>query len=96
MATEAVEAAKSVGVEFIGEQHRAPADLPIRITPVEPAAEVSPEIVAVITAAVLAYLDHESPARARIETRVTNAWLQYGRVLVQRSHNLPHRLARVA
>ncbi len=98
MPSEVRELLPNVTVDFTEEQHRGPAHLPVRITPVaDQGAPVPPETVAVITAAVVAYLDHEfAPPRTRVESRVTSAWLQYGRVLMQRSHNLPRSVARVA
>lgn len=68
----------------------------IATTPAPPAVpapvEITPEIIAVLTAAVAAFLGKRAKIRS-IQPRggayTSNVWAQQGRVFVQASHNLP-------
>lgn len=74
-----------------------PAPAPLAVTPPAPksepdiAAEISPEILMVLSAAVAAFFGKKAKIRrARIAASPGNsAWAQQGRVFVQASHNLP-------
>ena len=58
----------------------------------QPADEITPEILMVLTAAVSAFLGKKAKIRrARVSqyAGLSNAWAQQGRVFVQASHNLP-------
>jgi methylmalonyl-CoA carboxyltransferase large subunit len=64
-------------------------DVPKPAEPKEPA-ELAPEMIMILTAAVAAFLGKRARIRSArlVRTAPSNAWAQQGRVFVQASHNL--------
>lgn len=65
-----------------------PVATPVAAAPVRP--EIAEEVLAIITAAVAAFLGKRARVRRTklVQTSETSAWAQQGRVIVQASHNL--------